>query len=73
MGLYVVKNVIKNKMEDKHKIGDIITLSNNKRDLAFNKVGGLYVKIISLKEDYEGFMVAEVKILATGNIIKILL
>ena len=60
-------------MEDKHKIGDIITLSNNQRDLAFNKVGGLYVKIISLKEHYEGFMVAEVKILATGNIIKILL
>lgn len=60
-------------MGNQLKVGDIITLPDNKRDLGLNKVGGLIVEIISLKEDWDSFVIAEVKILITGNIIKILI
>ena len=55
------------------KVGDIIKLPDNKRDMALNKVGGLYVEILSITDDWDGFKVAEVKIKATGNTTKIIL
>lgn len=50
------------------KVGDIIKLPDNKRDLALNKIGGLFVEILSITEDWDCFKKCEVKILITGNI-----
>ena len=58
------------------KVGDVILLPDNKRDMAFNKIGGLNVEIISIKEfkdDSPTIIIAEVKIIGTGNTIKIIL
>lgn len=55
------------------KVGDIIKLPDNKRDIHLNKVGGLYVEILSLSDATEGFRIAEVEFIATGNTTQILL
>jgi len=60
-------------MGKKLKVGDIITLPDNKRDIALNKVGGLNVEILSIEKSWDDFEVAEVKIIATGNTTKIVL
>jgi hypothetical protein len=60
-------------MEKNHKVGDVITLSDNKRDLFLNKVGGLNVEILAFLEDMGNFKITRVKIISTGNTTKIVL
>jgi len=60
------------KMETNHKVGDIITLTDNKRDLFLNKIGGLTVEILEFEDTWGDFKVTKVKIIATGNTTKIL-
>jgi hypothetical protein len=60
-------------MEKNHKVGDVITLSDNKRDMFLNKVGGLNVEILAFLEDMGSFKVTRVKFISTGNTTKILL
>jgi len=55
------------------KVGDVITLHERKRDLFMNKIGLLQVEILSIENDWDGFDVAEVRFLATGNKTKILI
>lgn len=58
------------------KVGDIIKLPKNKRDMYFNKIGSLKVEILSIKEfkdDSPTIIITEVKIIATGNTTKIIL
>ncbi len=56
-----------------YKVGDTIQLSDNKRDLFLNKVGGLNVEILEFEDTFGSFKVTKVKIIATGNTTKILL
>lgn len=45
------------------EIGEILTLSDNKRDIAFVKIGGLNVRVLK----HLGGRKYEVEILVTGN------
>jgi hypothetical protein len=56
-----------------YKVGDTIQLSDNKRDLFLNKIGGLNVEILEFEDTWGNFKVTKVKIIATGNTTKILL
>jgi hypothetical protein len=56
-----------------YKVGDTIQLSDNKRDLFLNKIGGLSVEILEFEDTWGNFKVTKVKIIATGNTTKILL
>ena len=56
-----------------YKVGDIIQLSDNKRDLGLNRIGGLNVEILEFEDTWGNFKVTKVKIIATGNTTKILL
>ena len=54
------------------KVGEVIKLADNKRDLYLNRIGGLFVEILEI-DKREKLTFAKVKIIATGNITNILI
>ena len=55
------------------KVGDVIKLPDNKRDLHLNKIGGLNVEILAFEDNWGKFKLTKIKIIATGNTTQILL
>ena len=60
-------------MSKEIKVGNKIILSDRKRDLAMNRIGGLEVEVLDIKTSWDEFKTAKVKILATGTITNIVL
>ena len=52
-------------MDNNIKVGDIIQLPDNKRDMTFNKIGGLKVKILKIFGRHN--QLANVEVLINGN------
>ena len=52
-------------MKERVKVGEEFTLYERKRDVYFNKIGGLKVKVIKIHGRHNQF--ADVEILATRN------
>lgn len=48
------------------KVGDIIKLPDGLRAMCFSKIGGLSVEVVKVEDP-----IADVKVIATGNIFKI--